>query len=123
METADKLDGFVDNVKQTAERLREIQARAVQEAIEIQGKEVAEPAREGEAIEQTAADRLADAAGRDSRFTQELGQAAETRNEAKDFLKEIADQDTEHQEQSQESLEEHERQIHESLEGMKKFKQ
>lgn len=97
------------------------QAEEVNGDIKDQLREVSEPAREDERVEQGAAENLSERAGREGRFGEHLQEASEQRREAEKFLGELAEEDEAHQETSGTKLTEHERAVDKAIESLNKF--
>ena len=91
-------------------------------SIQDQAENVSNPAREGEKTEKSAADHLRNAPqGESSRFSDAVVEAEHLRDEAAEFLDEIAREDEQDQESSLREVEGHEQQVEEAEKSIREF--
>ena len=98
------------------------QSDVTTETVEEQKREVSEPAREDEEVERQAAEGLETGAQRDGRrFGEVLSEGAAARQEAEAFLRETAETDEAHQEQTHQELAEIDDEVNRAIERIEDF--
>lgn len=120
-DTADALNAEAEDLKSEIQGQHGEQAEKVDESIEIQRKEVSEPAREDESTERSAGDELDTASSRNKSFGKNLSEAAGQRRDAEQFLAELAEADEADQEQSKETLGAHRRAVEQAIQNIREF--
>jgi hypothetical protein len=103
-ETADALNKVSEELRSDIREQHEKQVEKVIDAVDIQRKEISEPAREVEDIEGKAADTLDIASSGNKRFGKFLSDAADSRRDAEAFHRELAEKDEKDQEETRENI-------------------
>lgn len=118
-DTADALNSIAQELKADIQSQHGEQAESTDQAVDTQRQEVSDPARQDEQVELQAGDALDQASQQSKRFAKRLSEASDSRKDAENFLKELADTDEQSQAESQENLNDHRKSIEQTIQDIR----